>query len=84
LLIGEFGDAPDDPPVLVQIVSDLLSDGTPPVNFKTPKQTRTRGGIAPLPNLRSTYGVASDTASRTPDAAVRFATRHRHGKTAAE
>ena len=33
LLIGEFGDAPDDPPVLVQIVGDLLSDGTPPVNF---------------------------------------------------
>ena len=34
LLIGEFGDAPDDPPVLVQIVGDLLSDGTPPVNLK--------------------------------------------------
>ena len=34
LLIGEFGDAPDDPPVLVQIVGDLFSDGIPSVNFK--------------------------------------------------
>ena len=34
LLIGEFGDAPDDPPVSVQVVGDLLSDGTPSVNFK--------------------------------------------------
>lgn len=34
LLIGEFGDAPDDPPVSVSIVSDLMSDGTPAVNFK--------------------------------------------------
>lgn len=33
LLIGEFGDAPDDPPISVQIVGDLLSDGTPSVNF---------------------------------------------------
>ena len=28
LLIGEFGDAADDPPVRVQVVDDLLSDGT--------------------------------------------------------
>ena len=34
LLIGEFGDAPDDPPVSVEVVGDLLSDGTPAVNFK--------------------------------------------------
>ena len=33
LLIGEFGDAPDDPPISVQVVGDLLSDGTPSVNF---------------------------------------------------
>jgi hypothetical protein len=34
LLIGEFGDAPDDPPVTVQVVADLLSESTPSVNFK--------------------------------------------------
>ena len=34
LLIGEFGDALDDPPMLVQIVGDLFSDGIPPINFK--------------------------------------------------
>jgi hypothetical protein len=28
LLIGEFGDANDDPPVAVHVVGDLLSDGT--------------------------------------------------------
>lgn len=33
LLIGEFGDAPDDPPVSVQVVGDMLSDGTTSVNF---------------------------------------------------
>ena len=33
LLIGEFGDAPDDPPTSVQVVGDLFSDGTPSVNF---------------------------------------------------
>lgn len=34
LLIGEFGDARDDPPVSVRVVSDLRSDSTPPVNLK--------------------------------------------------
>ncbi len=34
LLIGEFGDAPDDPPASVRVVGDLLSDGTPLVNFR--------------------------------------------------
>ena len=34
LLIGEFGDAPDDPPVSVRVVDDLLSDGPPLVNFR--------------------------------------------------
>lgn len=33
LLIGEFGDAPDDPPVSVRVVGDLLSDGVP-VSFR--------------------------------------------------
>lgn len=33
LLIGEFGDEPDDPPISVKIVGELLSDGTPSVNF---------------------------------------------------
>ena len=32
LLIGEFGDASGDPPILVRVVDDLLSDGVP-VNF---------------------------------------------------
>jgi hypothetical protein len=34
LLIGEFGDAPDDPPVSVRVVGDLVSDSTPLVNFR--------------------------------------------------
>ena len=34
LLIGEFGDAPDDPPVSVQVLADLFSLGIPSVNFK--------------------------------------------------
>ena len=34
LLIGEFGDAYDDPPVSVIVVGDLLADGTPSVNFR--------------------------------------------------
>ena len=34
LLIGEFGDAPDNPPVSVKVVGDLLSDGSPVSNFK--------------------------------------------------
>jgi hypothetical protein len=43
LLIGEFGDAPNDPPVLVHVVDDLLSDGTPFVNFRG-----TRTDVIPL------------------------------------
>ncbi len=41
LLIGEFGDAANDPPVKVLVVDDLLSDGMTgdPVNFRgTPRQ----------------------------------------------
>jgi hypothetical protein len=36
LLIGEFGDASNDPPVRVQVVDDLFSDGAlgEPVNFR--------------------------------------------------
>ena len=34
LLIGEFGDAPDNQPVSVQVVADLHSEGNPSVNFK--------------------------------------------------
>ena len=34
LLIGEFGDAYDDPPVSVIVVGDLLADGAPLVNFR--------------------------------------------------
>ena len=36
LLIGEFGDAANDPPVTVLVVDDLLSDGTrgDPTNFR--------------------------------------------------
>ena len=36
LLIGEFGNAGDDPPVKVRVVGDLLSDGVAgePVNFR--------------------------------------------------
>lgn len=34
LLIGEFGDAPDDPPVSVRVVDDLLSASSPLVNFR--------------------------------------------------
>ena len=34
LLIGEFGDAPDNPPLSVKVVGDLLSDGSPAINFK--------------------------------------------------
>jgi len=34
LLIGEFGDAPDNPPVSVKVVGDVLSDGSPAINFK--------------------------------------------------
>jgi hypothetical protein len=33
LLIGEFGDAPDNPPVSVRVVGDLFSDGVP-INFR--------------------------------------------------
>ncbi|MEM9623959.1 MAG: hypothetical protein AAF993_20130 [Pseudomonadota bacterium] len=35
LLIGEFGDAADDPPISVQVVGDVLSDTAPPVNFRS-------------------------------------------------
>lgn len=34
LLIGEFGDAGDDPPVTVAVVDELRSDGEPSVNFR--------------------------------------------------
>ena len=34
LLIGEFGDAPDNPPVSVKVVGELLLDGSPAINFK--------------------------------------------------
>jgi len=34
LLIGEFGDAPEDPPVSVQVVDDLRSQGSPAINFR--------------------------------------------------
>ena len=36
LLIGEFGDEPDDPPVRVRVAEDLFSDGASgrPVNFR--------------------------------------------------
>ena len=34
LLIGEFGDAPDNPPLSVKVVGELLSDGSPTINFK--------------------------------------------------
>ncbi len=39
LMIGEFGNAGDDPPVRVQVSGDLLSDGTQgePVNFRGAK-----------------------------------------------
>jgi len=43
LLIGEFGDSPDNPPVSVKVVGDLLSDGAPPVNFNG-----TRTNVTPL------------------------------------
>lgn len=45
LLIGEFGDAPDDPPVSVHVVEDLLSDGSTGhrVNFRG-----TRTQVTPL------------------------------------
>jgi hypothetical protein len=43
LLIGEFGDAANDPPVSVHVVDDLLSDGTPFVNFRG-----TRTDVIPL------------------------------------
>jgi hypothetical protein len=34
LLIGEFGDALDNPPLSVKVVGELLSDGSPTINFK--------------------------------------------------
>lgn len=34
LLIGEFGDAPDNPPLSAKVVGELLSDGSPTINFK--------------------------------------------------
>ena len=34
LLIGEFGDAQSDPPASVKVVNDLLSDGSPTINFR--------------------------------------------------
>ena len=37
LLIGEFGDAPDNPPLSVKVVGELLSDGSPAINFKGTK-----------------------------------------------
>ena len=45
LLIGELGDAADDPPVKVLVVDDLLSDGVTggPVNFRG-----TRTNVTPL------------------------------------
>jgi len=45
LLIGEFGDAADDPPVRVLVVDDLFSDGVTgdPVNFRG-----TETGVTPL------------------------------------
>jgi len=43
LLIGELGNSPDDPPVAVKVVGDLLSDGAPAVNFNG-----TRTDVTPL------------------------------------
>ena len=45
LLVGEFGDAANDPPVSVLVVDDLLSDGVTgdPVNFRG-----TRTNVTPL------------------------------------
>ena len=37
LLIDEFGDAPDNPPLSVKVVGELLSDGSPAINFKGTK-----------------------------------------------
>jgi len=34
LLIGEFGDALDNPPLSAKVVGELLSDGSPTINFK--------------------------------------------------
>ena len=34
LLIGEFGDAPYNPPLSAKVVGELLSDGSPTINFK--------------------------------------------------
>jgi len=34
LLIGEFGDAPYNPPLSAKVVGEVLSDGSPTINFK--------------------------------------------------
>jgi len=34
LLIGEFGDAPHNPPLSAKVVGEVLSDGSPTINFK--------------------------------------------------
>ncbi len=34
LLIGEFGDAPDDPPASVTVVGDLMTEALPATNFR--------------------------------------------------
>lgn len=60
LLVGEFGDAGDDPPVLVQVVGDLLTVGAPGglLNFLGASVAVTP--LAPGPSLIWAEGVAGD------------------------
>ena len=67
LLIGEFGDAGDDPPVQVLVVDDLFSDGATggPVNFRG-----TQTEVTPLdagPSLVLAEVVSGDGQSDCPD-----------------
>ena len=67
LLIGEFGDAADDPPVQVLVVDDLFSDGVTggPVNFRG-----TRTHVTPLdagPSLVLAEVVPEDGWSRSAE-----------------
>ena len=67
LLIGEFGDAADDPPVQVLVVDDLFSDGVMggPVNFRG-----TQTDVTPLdagPSLVLAEVVSEDGQSDCPD-----------------